>query len=275
MGNNRDDFTESVKRTLGDRVGWFCSFPGCNQATIGPSNASDDAKVKSGVAAHICAAAKGGPRYDPDMTSDKRKSIDNGIWMCSYHGGLIDADFTKYPVDTLKGWKIVAEENAAKRLQLRNLNQVQYSDADIRRINIFSSAFSFKYISYLKSEQFGARVPNIIIDQLYSVINLRNHPNLRFQDAHLEELRQNLYAAIDIFLNTFKQESAGGPQFYDYVDLNYIRKYTPDSLGRYIEIIRETQELADEICNVGMKFLEVQANLNSCEGELEIPIFNF
>jgi hypothetical protein len=268
MANNRDDFTGLVKRTLADRVGWFCSFPGCNQATIGPSHGSDDAKVNNGIAAHICAAAKGGPRYDPSKTSDERKSIDNGIWMCRYHGGLIDADLTNYTVDKLKSWKILAEENAAKRLQLPNSYQVQYSDADIARINNLANAFSYEFLNSLRSEPFRAKVPTWLIDQLYRPIDQRDNPNLYFRDAHLEQLRQNLLTAIDNFFRTFGKQSAGGVQFYDYIDLNDIRDLHPENVDQFVKIIEKTQDLARAISEAGWKFLEVQAGLATSQGQI-------
>jgi hypothetical protein len=45
-----------------------------------------------GEAAHISAAAPGGPRFDGSMTPEQRRHCDNGIWMCSNHAFLIDED---------------------------------------------------------------------------------------------------------------------------------------------------------------------------------------
>lgn len=105
MANNRDDFSEKTKRDAAGRVGWICSFPGCNSATIGASMESNSKVSNVGVAAHICTAAEGGPRYDPNMTPDERKSIDNCIWLCETHAHLIDTDTKKYTVSVLKKWK--------------------------------------------------------------------------------------------------------------------------------------------------------------------------
>ncbi|EFR0233247.1 hypothetical protein HZM05_002812 [Salmonella enterica] len=70
--------------------------------------------VKSGEAAHITATAAGGPRYDPNMTSEERKGISNGIRMCAYHTGLIDNDYHSYSVEQLKNWKEIAESKQAE-----------------------------------------------------------------------------------------------------------------------------------------------------------------
>lgn len=112
VANNRDDFSEPTKRTLAERVGWRCSFPNCGQITVGPSLSDSSARINNGVAAHICAASPNGPRFDPLMTSEQRKHIDNGIWMCRDHGSLIDSDFLIYSVSQLKEWKLQAESLA-------------------------------------------------------------------------------------------------------------------------------------------------------------------
>lgn len=87
---NRDDFTERTKLQLAKRAGWLCSDPSCRRETIG-ANSDGDGEINLGIAAHICAAAPEGPRYDDTMTPDQRKSPDNGIWMCELHGRAVDA----------------------------------------------------------------------------------------------------------------------------------------------------------------------------------------
>jgi len=87
----RDDFLIPVKDTLAKRVGFRCSNPGCRKPTSGPQE--DPAKsVNVGVAAHITAAASDGPRYDPALSSDERKSPPNGIWLCQSCAKLVDND---------------------------------------------------------------------------------------------------------------------------------------------------------------------------------------
>ncbi len=115
MGNNRDDFTEATKRLLKERVGGKCSNPNCSNVTIGPASNPDKA-INMGTAAHICAAAPNGPRYDKTMTSEERKSPDNGIWLCNYCADLIDKDPERYTVALLHEWKAQAEEKASNLL---------------------------------------------------------------------------------------------------------------------------------------------------------------
>ena len=59
----RDDFRKTTINLLANRVGWKCSNPGCRRTTRGAGTEPTDV-INIGVAAHITAAAKGGPRYD-------------------------------------------------------------------------------------------------------------------------------------------------------------------------------------------------------------------
>ena len=113
-GSNRDNFKPHIRRALSRRVGDCCSKPGCRNHTSGPH--SDPGKVAdTGVAAHITAAAPGGPRYDPQLTSEERSSADNGIWLCQNHAKLIDSDPATYPEALLREWKAWAESEQQDR----------------------------------------------------------------------------------------------------------------------------------------------------------------
>ena len=110
----RDDFAPKTIEILKARVAHRCSNPECRVPTSAPS---DNHKVNSiGVAAHICAAAPGGPRYDSSMSAEDRKSIDNAIWLCSNCSIDIDRDIKRYSVEELKDWKNQAEETARAEL---------------------------------------------------------------------------------------------------------------------------------------------------------------
>jgi hypothetical protein len=113
----RDDFPQSVKRTVAARAGFACSNPHCRRSTTGPH--SDPSKyVSIGVAVHITAASPGGPRYDAQLASEERRSIDNALWLCPTCAGLVDYDSEKYPADVLREWKRQAEEVAVSALSV-------------------------------------------------------------------------------------------------------------------------------------------------------------
>lgn len=114
MANLRDDFVGKVKEKLRARVGNKCSNPDCRVYTTGPG--TEDKINNIGVAAHICAASPGGPRYDLNMTVKERKSFDNGIWLCANCSIDIDRDVERYTVQLLKKWKKDAEDKARNEL---------------------------------------------------------------------------------------------------------------------------------------------------------------
>ena len=107
----RDNFTEPTKALLAKRVGYLCSHPDCRRSTIGPA-LGDERSVNVGEAAHITAAAAGGPRYDASLLRDERRSYSNGIWMCGIHAKQVDSDDKYFTVDLLRDWKLVAEKAA-------------------------------------------------------------------------------------------------------------------------------------------------------------------
>jgi hypothetical protein len=76
-----------------------------------------------GKAAHITAAASGGPRYDESLTPQQRGAIENAIFLCSSCADMIDknngADFS---TEVLREWKLQHESWVR-----RNLNKSIFS----------------------------------------------------------------------------------------------------------------------------------------------------
>jgi hypothetical protein len=68
------------------------------------------------VAAHIAAAASGGPRYDACLSNTQRSSSSNGLWLCQNCGKLVDSDESGHDVVQLERWKREAEERARQML---------------------------------------------------------------------------------------------------------------------------------------------------------------
>lgn len=138
MPNQRDDFSLPTKELLANRVGRKCSNPNCRKLTCG---ANDDPQkfTNIGVASHICAAAKGGPRYDESMTPEERKSFENGIWLCQSCSKLIDTDTIRYSKQVLLSWKRIAEELAI--LELETASPVQAVEQDKEIIKFYVQCF--------------------------------------------------------------------------------------------------------------------------------------
>jgi hypothetical protein len=114
---NRDDFSKNTALQIAKRAGWLCSFPQCRVHTAGATADGQD-EINIGTAAHICAAAPGGPRYDDKMSKNERSSADNGIWMCRDHGKAID-DEKQFDTPLLREWKRQAQLESWQRV-LRN-----------------------------------------------------------------------------------------------------------------------------------------------------------
>jgi hypothetical protein len=118
---SRDDFTAQTKELLARRVGHRCSNPGCRQPTAGPQEDPQKA-INIGVAAHISAAASGGPRYDLQLVPEERSAASNGIWLCQTCAKLVDNDEIRYSKELLFNWKSEAERKAALALETRKFS---------------------------------------------------------------------------------------------------------------------------------------------------------
>lgn len=112
--SKRDDFPKAIKQLLAERVGYRCSRPGCDVPTAGAAAGGGVSSI--GTAAHITAAAPGGPRYDCELTPAERAHADNGIWLCANHGREVDSDHHRFSVQELRQWKRDAEERSSSRI---------------------------------------------------------------------------------------------------------------------------------------------------------------
>lgn len=133
----RDNFSKKTLDTLSRRVALRCSNPHCRKVTAGP-RAEEHAAVNIGVGAHITAAATGGPRFDPNLSSNARSFIANGIWLCQNCAKLIDNDANHYTSDLLRAWKTQAEQATRSALagSSTDVNDRAASLAESRRQRI-------------------------------------------------------------------------------------------------------------------------------------------
>lgn len=137
----RHNFTQLTKEILAKRVSYKCSNPNCKKITIGP-HSKDDKVLNIGVAAHITAASKGGPRYCEEMKFNERTNVKNGIWLCQNCAKLIDTDIKKYSVDELVKWKSLAEEESLAVISNDFLKLHKNSTLFERRIIVYQELHS-------------------------------------------------------------------------------------------------------------------------------------
>jgi len=146
----RDDFDRVTKEVLARRVAHRCSNPECRKLTSGPQ--TDPTKsLNIGVAAHITAAAPGGPRYAISLSPQERKAINNGIWLCQNCAKIIDSDEARFSADTLRTWKRMAEE--AARMEVESSSQF---DTD----NIITASYKPLYRTLFNRVQFLHEIQN-------------------------------------------------------------------------------------------------------------------
>lgn len=176
---SRDEFTISTKKKLAERVGYKCSNPFCRRMTIGPQNQGDKS-INLGEASHICAAAKGGKRYAPNMTSKERKSFDNGIWMCRIHAALIDRDEKYFTIDMLKKWKKDAEKEARNEL----IGQENIIKCKFRMLIFYSDLIKCQQSIELLKKQRGCLINSSLL------------PVQKNWEKHLEEISDSIEADV-------------------------------------------------------------------------------
>lgn len=184
--NKRDDFTASTVKVLRDRVNNLCSNPDCGNLTIEPKKTENNKTNITGTAAHISAAAVGGPRYDMSMSSEERKSINNGIWLCNHCARKIDIEPEAYSVDLLKDWKKKAELKV-----LLNSNKKLYTETEFEK-----EAQSRVLQSHMSNQEFG-----YVANQTLNVITKGIQEELKALDPRLniscDHINGNTHYRID------------------------------------------------------------------------------
>jgi len=182
----RDDFPPDVRRALAARAGHKCSI--CVKATSGPGSGAESV-LSDGIAAHITAAAPGGPRFESGLSSDERRSAENGIWVCTQHGREIDADEPAFPVDLLRGRKRYREEIARKEMQSRSaptdrsavLIDLPHAETALKLFEVISpQPYTFATTSSTRSLLKSAGRPSRILALAPEVIieTWNSHPNV-------------------------------------------------------------------------------------------------
>ncbi|MER6536802.1 ABC-three component system protein [Streptomyces sp900105755] len=112
----RDPVPAAQAKIVIQRSGDCCAYPGCGAAlTIDATVAEDDDKVV-GKIAHIAAASKGGPRYDPSMTPKQRGSAANLIYLCGPHHDAIDTQLAAHTTEYLLDAKRAHERKVARAM---------------------------------------------------------------------------------------------------------------------------------------------------------------
>lgn len=198
----RDDFTQSTKDLLANRVGWKCSNPDCRKATRGAGSDKTEF-VNIGVASHICAASAGGPRYDKNMNSELRKSFDNGIWLCQSCSKLIDSDIKRYTKEKLCKWKTISEDLAILDLEAPNTLETKSDEAIIKFFaQCFDrSAFKDRIAQEGRMEDFDKAIEDTIIAINTGVLRTREGEILKISEGKSSIINQCSRDKMDVIVD--------------------------------------------------------------------------
>jgi DNA-binding transcriptional ArsR family regulator len=118
MAKTRLSPTPSVVKKLFAYSGNQCAIPDCKETLV------DVSGTMLGKVAHICAAEPGGPRYDPNMSAEEARGIENLFIVCGKHHDIIDDKNNEqdYPVDLLRKYK-KQHENRFKKAERQLIKQ--------------------------------------------------------------------------------------------------------------------------------------------------------
>ena len=201
----RDDFSQRTKDLLANRVGWKCSNPNCRKATRGAGIGKENI-INIGVASHITAASKGGPRYDENITSQERASAENGIWLCQSCSKLIDSDVNRYTIAKLKKWKEISEQMAVLDLEEATAEE-QHEDKELIKffVQCFDRpAFQDRIYQEGRMEDFDKAIEDTIIALNTGVLRTRDGSILKKADGKSSvvniEWREKLNTICDMLV---------------------------------------------------------------------------
>lgn len=231
----RDDFSLKTKEELAKRVAYRCSNPQCRKTTIGPKE-NNYGTVNIGEAAHICAASPGGARYDEDMTSKERSSVNNGIWLCRNCAALIDRDKNHHTVELLRAWKQLAEIEANQNvLNSGNYSEhISLSNNDKKTIEKIINTIEDSNTSYmLKEQDYHEDFQRDYLNSLFELMEYLKRPSLMVNNQQLREKVEVLLDCIEKFRLLVALK--GGSAKYDN--------------GSYIIDFEEDQKEANSLCD--------------------------
>ena len=107
-------FTKTTRLNVAGRCAYRCSFPGCDEPTIGPGTLSNQTAL-TGTQLTFSVRPQVAPRGQGDLTEEQLLSPENAIWMCSDHASYVDTNRgEKFPPALLLTYKALHEARIAK-----------------------------------------------------------------------------------------------------------------------------------------------------------------
>lgn len=206
----RDEFSGPIKKALKERAAFICSNPNCKVMTIAPSEKDNEKVQYIGKAAHITAAAAGGPRYDKNLSPEDRMSIDNAIFLCSSCADMIDKN---QGIDhlslKLREWKESHEQwvrdNLNKRIDVHSNEQKEHDKLIFLKADaIFDENVLEKILVSLDSEE----IWSMDRDKLETLISFYTKVSSEYLHNGIEIARKEMLQAaknlLEFTMNEFK-----------------------------------------------------------------------
>ena len=217
----------------------FCYAPTCTNS-IAVLGDNDEPCVMVDIA-HICAANRGGPRYDGSMTDVERRSLPNLLLLCKPHHARVDEERTRhqYPAKLLRQWKEERERPLAKEM----VGLTKLTEDDLR--SMLETSASTLRAALMRSIDSLSAGNDEVRDILRSLVDepftrVQRDPQLleymehngRIMDA-LEEYGPKMYLAAKVL-----EDSSG--TLSDFVN-------AVGSLGRADDLINQMSGLRKEL----------------------------
>jgi hypothetical protein len=144
---------------LAERAAYICSKPDCRNNTIGP-HSDPGRSLSTGIAAHICGAAPGGPRYDPNQTTEERINIANVVWLCAACSKLVDTDEKLYPAELLRQWRLDHEQWVSGQEMIPKLPDVRIENIQGLSIPLTPGRITSEDCERIRERQLVLKNPN-------------------------------------------------------------------------------------------------------------------
>jgi len=147
------------------------------------------------------------------MTSEERRHINNGIWLCASCAKLIDSD-KAFTVEILHMWKLRAEKEALDRIRGVRLEHITlFINHEIPIVNEIISVFeSSNVLSFLRHD-FRGKYERRLLTPLLELYNLLKLPSKKIFNAGLSNAVGNLLYELDRVLWFIAMK--GGPSDHD------------------------------------------------------------
>ena len=245
---SRQEFSNSIKRKLRERVAYMCCNPMCRMLTVKP-NAMNDGIVRSGKAAHIYAASKEGPRSKHNKKASDLKSFENGIWLCDKCSREIDDNELLYPPDLLEKWKkqseLYIESLVTHDTRLRHLRILMNETLAVLRILNALPGPGINFDQTFRNER-----------QIDLTRILLETEQVLFENEFIEEadLTKNIYDEVDLGVYQNLKNNHDPHQYLNISEwknriikivMKDIMRFSDQSFERYFS--RETQMVEDRI----------------------------